>query len=166
MPPSEEKLSCGWPFVRASHQTTATAATATRLQDVLTTVEDPPDLSGRFEITIEPVRWSGAAAGTAGFVYLSGSGNPAIWVETGTWRARIDGTTNLDSGVAPVAGTGHRICLAWKTGGQQSIEVWDGGTLLARVASAYDGTLYSAGTWQVAAQASVYVRDIQALRNT
>jgi len=144
----------------------ATAATATRQQDVLTTAEDPTDLSGRFELTIEPIRWSGAAAGTPGFVYLSGSGNPAIWVEGGTWRARIDGTTNLDSGVAPVAGVAHRIALTWLTGFDQRIEVWDAaGTLLARVTSAYDGTLYSAGTWQIAAQAAIYVRDVMSKRN-
>ena len=80
----------------------ATAATAQRNFDDFLTADDPEDGGGSVELTITPYLWSGPQGGTSGIMYLSGSGNPALWVEGGTYRARIDGTTNLDSGVQPV----------------------------------------------------------------
>jgi hypothetical protein len=119
---------------------------------------------GSVEATLTPQGWSAAEVGTVGILYGTGSGNPALWVEGGTWRARIDGTTNLDSGVAPAAGVPHRVRLRWASS-IQSVEVWSGATLLARVSSAFDGSLWTTGQWQLAPQAPVRVRDFRVLRN-
>jgi hypothetical protein len=142
----------------------ATAAAAQRNFDDFVTDDDPDDHGGSIEFDITPVDWSGNEdAGS--ILFLTGSGNSAVWVETGTWRARIDGTTDLDSGVAPADGVTHRIRLRWNINGNQSIEVWNGTTMLSRVESAYDGSLYSAGTWEFAAGPSSYIKNVVTYRN-
>ena len=118
------------------------------------------------ELIVTPIGWSANEAPGA-IMYLNGSGNAALYASGGTWWARIDGTTQLDSGVAPVNNTPHRIRIRWVQGGEQSIEVWDATPeLLARVASAYDGTLYSAGVWELAGNnPSFRVTDFKTYRN-
>jgi hypothetical protein len=139
----------------------ATAASVTRNQDVWTTSETPSDDGGSIEFDVTPQDWGGSQS-SGGVFYLSGSGNPSVWVESGTWRARIDGTTDLDSGIAPVDGVTHRIKLRWSAGHSQVVEVWAGSQLLARVSSSYDGTLHASGTWVMkSAGPCVYVKNLR-----
>jgi hypothetical protein len=118
----------------------------------VTTAETPTSLEGSVELKITPRGWSAAEAGTPGFLYLSGGGSAVLYVTGGTWRAALDGTTVLDSGIAPADGVAHHVRLRWKTGGIISIEVRLASTmaLLARVEAAYDGSLQAAGVWQLA----------------
>jgi len=130
----------------------AAGASTTVAMGTVTTTETPSSLGGSVELRLTPRGWGGAGAGTPGFLYLSGGGGAVVYVTGGTWRAAIDGTTVLDSGVAPVDGVEHHIRLRWVTGVGMSIEVRTASTmaLLARVNGAYDGSLQAAGTWQLA----------------
>ena len=146
---------------------TATAATAQRNADSLTSVTVPPNGGGSVELVVEPQGWGGAG-NTVATLYNTGSGSAVLWGDTaGTWRCLIDGTTTLDSGVAPVDGTAHHIRLRWVQGVGMSIEVRLASTmaLLGRVDGAYDGTLLGAGgTWQLAG-GPVAVSGLRAYRN-
>ena len=139
----------------------ATAATATRAADVLTTDETPVNLEGSVTLTVTPDGWGGTDAGTVEILQHTGAGSPTLHVTTGTWQCDIDGTTTLDSGVAPVDGTPATIRLQWAAGGRMSINV--GGTV---VSGDYDGTLQAAGAWEIVADdAPILVSDFEATDN-
>jgi hypothetical protein len=134
----------------------------------LTTTETPSSLQGSVEAYFTPRGWSGAGAGTPGFLYLTGGGGAVVYVTGGTWRAAVDGTTVMDSGIAPADGVEHHITLRWKTGVGMSMEVRlaSTGALLARVDAAYDGSLAAAGTWQFANSGGpAMVRGLRTYRN-
>lgn len=146
----------------------AAGASATVVMGTLTTTEDPADGQGSVEMSITPRGWSGAGAGTPGFLYLTGGGGAVVYVTGGTWRAAIDGTTVLDSGIAPADGVEHHIRLRWVTGVGMSMEVRLSSTmaLLARVNAAYDGSLQAAGTWQALSNGGgAKVRGLRSYRN-
>lgn len=144
----------------------AAAATQARNIDDLVFAHDPDDACGSVELVVEPRGWSGAEGGTPGLLYLTGSGNPVLYVTTGTYRCNIDGTTELDSTIAPADGTAHHIRLRW-TGALMSIDVRLASTmaLLARVDGAYDGSLRGAGSWELAPGAAVRVRGFKCYRS-
>jgi hypothetical protein len=157
----EESPRCSSPIPNLS-----TVATATRALDDFVTADDPDDNGGSIELTIEPVGWSAAQYGGGNLLFETGVGVGTLFVNgAGNWEATIDGTTALDSTIQPVDGAPYRIRLRWVVGGQQSIEVWNGTTLLSRVASAYDGTLQGAGTWELAPGMPVLITDLKTYRN-
>jgi hypothetical protein len=131
----------------------ATAATAQRNLDDLVHPLNPDDIGGSVELVAEPQGWGGAG-NTVPVLFNTGAGVAVLYADrtTGTWTAEIDGTTALDSGVAPVDGTAHHIRLRWVQGLGMSIEVRLAATmaLLGRADAAYDGTLSGAGTWEIA----------------
>ena len=145
----------------------ATAATAQRNADDMRTVLVPASNTGSVELVAEPQGWGGAG-NTVAVLYNSGAGAAVLWADTatGTWQCAIDGTTTLDSGVAPVDGTPHRIRLRWVTGVGMSIEVRSmAGAVLGRVAGAYDGSLSGAGgVWEIAG-GPVLVSEFRMSRN-
>lgn len=141
-------------------------ATVQRNLDDIILAETPADEGGSIEVTVEPVGWSGVEWGGANFLFRTGAGGGLLYVDgAGHWVAIPDGTTTLDSGIQPVDGTPYRIRLRWRVGGNQSIEIWDmTPQLLARVESAYDGTLTGPGTWEFAAGAPMLVSNFIAYR--
>lgn len=142
-------------------------ATAQRNAESMRTALVPPSDGGAVEIVVEPQNWGGAG-NTVAVLYNSGAGGAVLYADitTGTWTAAIDGTTVLDSGVAPVDGTAHRIRLRWVTGVGMSIEVRDmTGAVLGRADGPFDGSLSGAGgVWEIAG-GPVAVSDFRMLRN-
>jgi hypothetical protein len=144
----------------------ATAAGATRNQTTLALAVTPADGAGSIELTVTPDGWSAAEAGTVALLTRA-TGSPAsLTCTTGTWQAALDGTTTLDSTVAPAAGVAHRIRLRW-TAATMSIEVRLASTdaVLARVDGAYDGALNGTGAWTLAAGAPVSVKNLKCYRS-
>lgn len=133
----------------------ATAGGTQRNADDCVLGDAPEATGGSIELSVTPDGWSGAEAGTPGLLYLSGGGTAVLYVTDGTWQAAIDGTTVLDSGVAPADGVEQTIRLRWTLDGQMSIDV-DG----TRVSAAYDGTLQASGSWELLAGAQCTVRDV------
>jgi hypothetical protein len=157
----ESKPRCSRPI-----QNVATAATATRNQDVVALGHTPVDAQGSIELVVKPHLWSANEMGTVGLLTRV-TGAPAILTApSGTWVLALDGSTSLDSGVAPATGVAHRIRIRW-VGASMSIEVRLASTdaLLGRANGTYDGTLAGSGAWQLAAGASVSVRDVRCHRN-
>ena len=146
----------------------AAAAAAVRAWDDVVLAHDPDDEQGSLELVITPHGWSGAEAGGVGFGYLVGGGFAILYVQGGTWRCNLDGTTPMDSGVAPVDGVAHRLRVRWIATGLMSIEIQNAatGAVLGRTEAAYDGTLRFAGTWEfISGSAGYTIRDVIAYRN-
>jgi hypothetical protein len=142
----------------------AFGVSSTVTMGTVTTTETPANREGSVEFDITPRGWSGAEAGTPGFLYLSGGGGAVLSVGAGgTWVVN-----GMDTTVAPADGVTHRIRFRWKTGSGMSAEVRDTtGTLLAaRVSAAYGGALPAAGVWQLANNGgAASIKDFQTKRN-
>jgi hypothetical protein len=134
----------------------ATGGALIRPQDVLDLSETPSDTQGSIELTVTPQDWGGTDAGTP-TILTRATGSPAqLYVGAGgTWCADLDGTTTLNSTVAPVDGVAQTIRLRW-VGSRMSIDV--NGT---RVTETYNYAIDGSGVWRLAADAPVRVRNLR-----
>lgn len=139
----------------------ATAATATRPQDVLDTTVTPRDAEGSIEVGITPEEWGGTEPGAdQQIVTRSGGAASIIRYESagaGSYASE-DGTSTVTPAVAPVDGTRNVTRVRWGDAGL-SLDV-DG----TRAAAAYDGALASNGLVRLASGVSVLVDGLRIFR--
>ncbi len=140
----------------------ATAATATRAQDVLDTGLTPRDACGSVAAILKPIGWGGATPGAdAQVVTRSGGAASLIRYESdgaGSWASQ-DGTSTVSPSVAPADGVENATRMCWRTG-EFSLTV-DGG----RASDVYDGVLAASGTLRVASEVPVLVKDFELYQN-
>jgi hypothetical protein len=127
----------------------ATAAAATRNQDVLDLAVTPLSAQGAIEVSITPVDWSGVEPGAdVTVVTRAGGADDLLHAEsaaTGGW-ATSDGSTQIVEGTTPPAdGVAQAVRVEWRTGSTESVSV-DGATSQA----VYDGARAGAGVYRVA----------------
>jgi len=150
----EEGPRCTYPIPNV-----ATAAAATRSQDVLDLAVSPEDTSGRVECTLTPIDWSGVQMGADATVISRVTTADDILhadsADTGGW-ASSDGTTQVTETTTPPAdGVSRVVKVEWKTG-RESIEVAG-----AVASAAYDGARAGSGAYRLASAASVIVKDLK-----
>ena len=139
----------------------ATAAAATRNQDVFATSWTPSNTQGEVRASVTPRGFSGVEAGAdVTVVTRAGGADDLLHAEsasTGGW-ATGDGTTQLTSAtVPPATGVEQAVKVQW-SGAGQVLEVGSN-----REVGAYDGARAASGVMQVAPTvASVTVKDLKA----
>jgi hypothetical protein len=139
---------------------TATAAAATRAQDIMNTTITPNDTEGSVELGITPNGWSGTSPGADGnIVTRSGGSAELVRYESsdGSYAAE-DGTNTANvTTVNPADGVRKVIRTRWGNG-DLSIDV--GGT---RDTTDYDGALQASGTVQIQSSVPVLIDNFKIL---
>jgi hypothetical protein len=138
LPQLEESPICTSPIPNK-----ATAATATRAADIMTTTHTPRDGEGSLECGLTPEGWQGGQ-GVDAFIPVTRSGGTSRLVrygtpDGGTWETVADGTHNVDPGVVLIDGTRNLVRVRWGDNGL-SCDV-DG----TRASDGYDGSLQASG---------------------
>jgi hypothetical protein len=132
----------------------ATAATATRAAEVLTTMQALSDVRGAVEAKLTPMNFS-AADIIGSPVVLDRATTPTLlmYMNAAGWRAG-DGTNTVTSGT-PTDGVENKVKTQWRTG-KLSIE-----SDVVRDSGSYDGALTGTGNLTVEPGEETQIKDLK-----
>jgi hypothetical protein len=139
-----------------------TAATATRVAEMMTTSETPSDIQGSIQVELTPLGFSQVdlPSGVNEVIGRSGGALGLLIMITNSGYRAYDTASNVQAGTV-TDGVTERIRSRW---GDSGLSIDVGG---ARASTVYSGTLRDVGTVEIAPTANVEVgiRDLRAYRN-
>lgn len=138
----------------------ATAASAARAAEVLTTSHTPGDTTGRLSVDVAPLGWDGTDLGAdARVLSRAGGASGLLLIEDGTGgHEATDGTNTVTEATVPATDGTYQTAQTRWGGGALRVQV-DGD----ETSGSYDGALEGSGAMTVAPdQGEVAVRDLRA----